>query len=246
MRSAELRRPPGLAEPLLRVLADRGEHGVALFSEPNEALVDERMQAVEIRAGDLLRGFERAAACEHRQRAEEALLFRRRVGRSSNRSSPAACAAAPARRARRRSAAASSARAVRGSGPARAPLLAPPPAPAPGAGSRAVGRSQQRAVVLEPGRAARAREKKKPTASSSTNGGTGYSCSPARRSGSRLVTSNASLGQDASSSPSAGAASTNLLEVVQHKQHLPVGDVRGEIALRSSVEPIAGRTSAAS
>ena len=77
MRSAELLGLPGLVEPLPRVLADRGEHGVALLCEPNEALVDERMQAVEIRAGDLLRGFERAAAREHRQRAEEALLFRR-------------------------------------------------------------------------------------------------------------------------------------------------------------------------
>ncbi len=58
------------------------------------------------------------------------------------------------------------------------------------------------------GLTARARARKKSTPSSCANGGTGYSCSPARWSGSRLVTSSSRWGHAASSAASSAAAST--------------------------------------
>ena len=56
-------------EPFGRVLADRLEHPVALVREAQQALLDERLQRVEVGAGDLLGGLERAPAGEDGQRA---------------------------------------------------------------------------------------------------------------------------------------------------------------------------------
>src|SRR5256885_685691 len=54
---------PGLCLELFgRILADRLEHPVALVREPQQALLDERLQRVEVGASDLLYGSELAPA----------------------------------------------------------------------------------------------------------------------------------------------------------------------------------------
>ena len=64
-----------LLEPLGCVLADRLEHPepVAL-ADANEALVDERLERVEVCVADLLRRLERPAAGEHGEAREQRLL----------------------------------------------------------------------------------------------------------------------------------------------------------------------------
>jgi hypothetical protein len=64
------------AEPLERVLADRLQHPEALARVAEEALVDERLQRVEVRFADLLGGFQRAAAGEDGKPPEKRLLLR--------------------------------------------------------------------------------------------------------------------------------------------------------------------------
>src|SRR5262249_36222559 len=63
-----------LLQPLGAVLPDRREHPEALIGQAQEALLDERLQGVEIGACDLLCGLERAASCEDREAGEELLL----------------------------------------------------------------------------------------------------------------------------------------------------------------------------
>src|SRR5207302_7618328 len=58
------------------VLANRLQHPEALAGVAEKALVDERLQRVEIRARNLLRGLERGAAAEDGQLAEQALFHR--------------------------------------------------------------------------------------------------------------------------------------------------------------------------
>jgi hypothetical protein len=62
------------AELLEGVLADRLEHPEPFTGVSKEIFLDERLQRVEVRVGHLLRGFERAAADEHGQAREQALL----------------------------------------------------------------------------------------------------------------------------------------------------------------------------
>ena len=61
-------------ESLGGVLADRLQHPEALRRVPNQALVDERLQAVEARVDDLLGRLQGAAAAEDREPSEEGLL----------------------------------------------------------------------------------------------------------------------------------------------------------------------------
>jgi hypothetical protein len=70
-----------LLESLLRELADRLEHPVALLSETpgaaaDEALVEKGRERVEIRFADRFRRLERAAAPEGCKPPEEVLLVR--------------------------------------------------------------------------------------------------------------------------------------------------------------------------
>ena len=62
-------------ESLDGVLADRLQHPEALLRIPEQALVDERLQHVEVRADDLLGLLEGAAAAEDREPGEEGLLL---------------------------------------------------------------------------------------------------------------------------------------------------------------------------
>jgi hypothetical protein len=50
-----------LFEPLARELADRLEHHVALVVEPKQALVDQRLEDVQLGSASLLRDRQRAA-----------------------------------------------------------------------------------------------------------------------------------------------------------------------------------------
>ena len=81
------------------ILADRLQHPEALVGVAEEALVDERLQDVEVGLGDLLR---QPRACSRRRRppaARTAAAPRRRAARGSTRSSRAASAGAGRRRA---------------------------------------------------------------------------------------------------------------------------------------------------
>ena len=101
-RGAAAGQPPHSdgVEPLGRELADRLEHRVALRREAQEALLDERLERVDVRVGDGLGRVERAAAREDREAAEEPLLVGRRAGRRTTRSSREASAGEARRRAR--------------------------------------------------------------------------------------------------------------------------------------------------
>jgi hypothetical protein len=63
-------------QPLGGVLADRLQHPEALVCAPQQALVDQRLQRVEVGLADLLRRLERAATAEDRQPREELPLLR--------------------------------------------------------------------------------------------------------------------------------------------------------------------------
>src|SRR3954470_7076809 len=65
----------GVTQALERELADRLEHPEpALFADADEALVDERLKAVEVGFADGLGRLERATICEHREPSEQPLL----------------------------------------------------------------------------------------------------------------------------------------------------------------------------
>ncbi len=64
----------GRLHPFSRVFPDRLEHPVARVGEAKEALLHERLQAVEVGVTNLLGGSQRAAASEDREAGEE-LLF---------------------------------------------------------------------------------------------------------------------------------------------------------------------------
>src|SRR6267143_3145112 len=61
-------------EPLGRVFADRLQHPEPIIVVPQQALLDERLERIEIGSGDLLGRLERAAAAEDRKPTKEALL----------------------------------------------------------------------------------------------------------------------------------------------------------------------------
>ena len=65
----------GLVQPFERILADRLEHPVALGREADQALLDQRLQRVDVGAADLLGRVQGAAAGEDREGADDALLF---------------------------------------------------------------------------------------------------------------------------------------------------------------------------
>ena len=64
-----------LIEPLRRVLADRLQHPVAAVGEAEQALLDERLEGLEIGVADLLRRVQRAAAGEDGEPREEPPLL---------------------------------------------------------------------------------------------------------------------------------------------------------------------------
>ena len=66
-----------LLEPLGRVLADRLQHPEPLLGVAQQALVDERLQGIQVGLCHFLCGLERAAAGKDGEASEEALL---RVG----------------------------------------------------------------------------------------------------------------------------------------------------------------------
>ena len=63
-----------LVEALRGVLADRLEHAEATIDEAQEALVNERLERIEVGLGHRLGGFERATAAEHGGATEKHLL----------------------------------------------------------------------------------------------------------------------------------------------------------------------------
>ncbi len=75
--SALLVRPLACAfEHIERVLADRLQHPEAVVALAEEALLDQRLNRVEVGLRDLLSRFERAAAGEDGQPCEEFAFFR--------------------------------------------------------------------------------------------------------------------------------------------------------------------------
>ena len=112
------------------------------------------------------------------------------------------------------------------------------------------GGARSPSVMRKPGRTAAARRANSRTdsyvdseprracasGSGSASGGTGYSRSPASRSGMRLVASTVRLGAASSRAPTIAARLDELLEVVEHEQQLAVAEVVvhgvGEVASR--------------
>ena len=94
--ASQLARFSSRLELLLRVLVDRLQHPVARpesrLAPAQQALVEQRLQAVRIGLADSLGRLVRAAADEHGQRGGRADALRRRGGRATSRSSPAASA----------------------------------------------------------------------------------------------------------------------------------------------------------
>src|SRR5207248_4167886 len=68
--AAERPRFAGAFELLGRVFTDRLEHPETIVAVTKKALVDERLERVEVRVGDLLGRLEGAAAAEHGQPGE--------------------------------------------------------------------------------------------------------------------------------------------------------------------------------
>ena len=210
-------------EPLGGVLVHRLEHPVALAVEDDEALVDERLQRVEVGVAHLLGGVERAAAGEDRETAEQAplvvgeqlvrpvergaerLLARARVAAAAQQVEAPAEPLEDLRRARARSSARRRARpraaARRGAGTARR--------------SRPTARGRERA-------------QKRSTASAAASGGRRYSLSACTCRRSREVTSSASPGHSASSDASSGAASTtcSMLSSTSSSRRSPMCSAR--------------------
>ena len=73
--SPEILGATGISEPLECELADRLQHPEALVRMAQQALVDKRLQRVQVCVADALGRFHRAAACEHREPGEEPLLL---------------------------------------------------------------------------------------------------------------------------------------------------------------------------
>ena len=64
-----------IVQPVAGVLPDRFQHPVALVGEAQQALLDERLNRVEIGAGHLLRRLQRAAPGEDGERSKDAPLL---------------------------------------------------------------------------------------------------------------------------------------------------------------------------
>ena len=75
MRPADVILSTSLAQTVARVFTNGLEHPVALSRVANEALVDERLQQVEIGARDLLGGVQRRPASEDGQAGKQASLL---------------------------------------------------------------------------------------------------------------------------------------------------------------------------
>ena len=227
MPPAKLRFLPALRQALLRVLLDRLQHPEALVRVADEALVDERLQRVEVGVRHLLCRLERATAAEDGQAGEELLLgsveqlvrpLDRRPERLLARLGvPAALEQVEPLR-----------EPLEDLGGGRTLVLAA----ASSSASGSLSRRRQSSAIVSSG-SSRERAQKSSTASGSASGGTGYSTSPRIRSSSRLVTSSARFGQASSSGESSGAASTTCSKLSSSKQQLALADVLGQAVLRA-------------
>ena len=199
----------GFAQSFRRELVDRLEHPeAAARPAADEALVDQRLQLVEVGVADRQRRVKVEAAREDRRASGRRAVHPRRGARSSTRSSREAFAAAPGHPARRRSGAEARARGARARSSADSTeTRAAASSSASGSPSRRRQISPTAGLAENPGSTARARSRKSVIASSSGSGSTGNRCSPARLSGSRLVASSFTPLVSRSSSARSGAAS---------------------------------------
>ena len=214
----------------------------------DKALVDQRLEDVEVGVADRLGSLERAAAEEDGQAREERAAPRRRAARGSTRSSPAASAGAGRRRGRRRS------RSRRCAEPLEQLLGRETLDARRGQLERERQIVEARAELARPSRSARtgldrARSRRKSsTAPRSASGATAYSCSPPRCSGSRLVTSSVRFGQRSSSARELAAPPSSRCSKLSSSEQQPlVADVVGERRpSRRAPAPPSRRTSAGS
>ena len=215
-------------EPLRRVLPDRLQHPVALVREAQQALLDERLQRVEVGVRDLLGRVERAAPDEDGERSEDALLlFGEEVVAPGDRR--------PERLLPRLGVSAASQQVEAMRRGARGSALGESAFVRAAASSTASGRSSRRAQssVISSEGSSRERSQKSATASDEASGGTAYSTSPCTRRSSRLVTRSVRLGQACDEPRELGRSLDHLLQVVEEKEHLALADVLGEPVPRS-------------
>ena len=211
------------------VLVDRLEHPVALAVEDDEALVDERLQRVEVGAAHLLGRLERAAAGEDRERGEEAAAPPRRAARTTSRAWRAASAGAGRRRGRRCSRSSRCAEPLEDLRRARARSCAPR-------------RARPRAAAVEPRGTAR---RSRPRARARERGQNSATASPAGERRQAVLALGLHLQAlargDEQRQPRAGGEQRreprrrvdDLLHVVEHEQQPPLADVLGEAVLRA-------------
>ena len=231
------RRNSPLTGPASRSVATRGSSRAsrALAPATNEALLDERLQRIEVRIADVLRSDQREAADEDGEAPEDLLLLGRKevvapLDRRAQRLLPRVGVAASRQRSRRWRALEDL---LRGERPrARGGQL-----------------DREREVVetaAELGDASSGSKSpscagaslKSSTASASRSGGTGYSSSPGRA-GAPAGHEHVRLGQARNQPPTSERRLDHLLEVVDQEQQLPLGDVLGEPVLTPSVCAIA-------
>ena len=209
-----------------RVLADCLEHPVALVGVSEEALLDERLEGVEVGVGDLFGGLERAAAGEHRQRPEQPLLVLgeevvRPLDRRAQRLLARVGVAAALQQVE------PLARAAPGSARVTSAFVARRRARRPAAGCRAArtARGSRRSARSGPARRTVRRPRARRGAAPRTR--------PHRRRAAARATSPAArrFGQARRSAESVGGGVDHLLEVVEQQQQLALADVLGELVL---------------
>ena len=210
-----------------RVLADRLEHPEALAGVADQALVDQRLQHVEVGLGDLLGRLEGAAAVKTARRAK------RRCSSASSRSWLHAIVA----------------RSVCWRGSASRPPLSrssrcdEPLEDLLGESTLVARRGQldrERQVVqaaaelgdrLVGGSEARERSQNSSTASGPASGGTGYSTSPLNAQELAAGDQQLRFGQRLDQPAQLGRGLDHLLEVVEQEQQLALADVLGQAVL---------------
>ena len=212
--------PAGLQlvrEPLGGELADRLQHPEAVAGVAEEALLDERLEDVEVGVADVFGGVEGAAAAEDGEAGEE-LSARLSVSSSCDHS-------IVARRVCWRGSASRPPLSRSSRWPSRSRICAGVRTRVrAAASSTASGMSSSRrqsSAIVSSG-SSRERVAEELDRLRLGQRGTGYSTSPLIRSSSRLVTRSLRFGQAASSSRELGRGLDDLLEVVEQQQQLAV------------------------
>ena len=214
-------------QTLGRVLSNDLEHQEAVVPSAEQALLDERLQGVDVGVATSSAASSVQPPAKTERRAEEALLLLGEevvapLDRRPERVLPGIGVAAALERSRRW----------------REPLedllgeSAFVRAAASSTASGSESRRRQSSAISSLG-SSWERSQKRETASGSCSGGTSYSTSPCTRRSSRLVNEEGEVRAALKERGELGRRLDHLLQVVDEEQHLPLADVLGEAVLRA-------------